>query len=504
MEIDLRGYVRMLARRKWSVLAVTAVVAGTALGWALLSSSVYEARARVLVTVDRSSSLFGPGVPVLDPNRVVQTEALAFESPQLRDSVRQRVGEAPPVAALQVDQTDVIEVIATAPEPQRAAEVANAYAEAYVDQRRAQAVEELLAAAAQLQERVSALEREVEEATGAQRDTLIDQQALFRQRLDQLQVDSALRQGGARVISVAVPANSPVSPVPVRSAVVGAAFGLVLGLALALLREYLDESVRSPEDAARAAPGVPVIGMVPEVAAWRRAGPAEPVTAGAPGSAAAEAFRTLRTALSFLSVERAAGVVQVTSAVEGEGKSSVAAHLAVAMARTGRRTVVVDCDLRRPRQHELFGIDGAAGLSGVLAGTVPLAAAVVTVAVPGAARLAVLPAGAVPDGPAELLATERMGAVIAALAKDGTFVVVDSPPTLAVADALVIAGHADLTVVVCRTGLSTVRQLRRALELLDRARAPVAGLVVNGTGEVRSGPGGYGYQAAGERRPASR
>jgi succinoglycan biosynthesis transport protein ExoP len=502
VELELRDHLRPLARRKRQIVLVTLLVFGPALLWSLLSEPTYRATARVLVQAREDASLFQTGRRSVepDPNRIVQTEVLVFESPQIKSEVRDVLGSAPPVSALQLGQTDVIEVIATDRDARRATEVANAYAAAYIDLRRQQAVAEVVSAAEQLQAKISELQRQIDATSGQQQNVLIDQQALFRQKLDQLQVDNALQQGAARLISDAAVPRKPISPDPVRTGIVSLVFGLVVGVGVAYAVEYIDDTIRSGEHVERVLPETTVIGMIPTVPRWRKADEAMVASIDDPSSAAAEAFRTLRTSLQFLFLERGIGTLQVTSPNAGDGKSSTVANLAVAMARAGSRVVVVDCDLRRPRLASFFDVDGSIGLTSVLIGEVTLSQA--TVPAPGLNRVSVLPAGPAPPNPSEVLATPRMAELVASLRATGAVVILDSPPVLPVTDALVLSSRADATVLVCAAGRTTRKQLRRAAELLETVKAPLVGVVLNAVPEHFAYKGSYEYGSY--RRPKPR
>lgn len=492
-ELDLRSYLSALKRRRLVVFATTALVVAAALAWSWTERPRYEARARVLIAAD-TGSVFRAAAPVLDPNRVLQTELLVFDSPQLRAAVRQRAGHAPGVSVRQVEQTDVIEVVASSRSPVDAAAMANAYAHAYVELRRDEAVANVVAAAEQLQAKISDLQRQIDAAQRERQASLIDQQALFRQKLDQLQVDGALQSGAARLISEASRPRSPVAPGRLRIGLVALVFGLLVGIGVGLAVEYLDNSLRTVEDIHRVAPGLGVVGLIPAVREWKSKDDAFLVSIRAPTSPAAEAMRTLRTSLAFLALEHDVSVVQVTSADIGEGKSSVVANLGVALARVGRRVVVVDCDLRRPRLHRFFELDGEVGLTSVVAGEADLAAAVRPA--PSLPRLLVLPAGPAPPDPSELLSSSRLAEVVEALRAQGATVILDCPPVLPVADALAIAPLADATIVVCRAGRSDAKRLVRALDMLRQVRAPLAGIVLNGVpGDATYGQG-YSYDKA--------
>ena len=489
MELDLGSYWRALKRRRVLLVATTVVIVAAALGYTWLQPTRYEARAQVLVAVDSGQSVFRVAAPVLDPNRVLQTELLVFDSPQLRARVRDGIGTAPPVSVHQVEQTDVIEVVARSGRARTAAAIANAYANAYIELRRDDTVSNVVAAAEQLQSKVSDLQRQIDRASGEAQASLIDQQALFRQKLDQLQVDGALQATAARLISEAAAPRAPVSPDRLRTGLVALVFGLVVAIGVALTVEYWDDSLRTVEDLQRAAGGLGVVGVIPAVREWRSADDALLVSVSAPHSPAAEALRTLRTSLAFLALEHNVTVLQMTSADVGEGKSSTVANLGVALARAGRRVVVVDCDLRRPRLHRFFQLDGDVGLTSVVSGDVELAAAVV--AVPAVPSLSLLPAGPAPADPSELLSSTRMSDVVDALRGDGATVLLDCPPVLPVADALAVAPFADATIVVCRAGRSDGKRLARCLELLRQVKAPLAGVVLNAAPAEATYAGGY-------------
>jgi len=270
----------------------------------------------------------------------------------------------------------------------------------------------------------------------------------------------------------------------VRSGILALVLGLVLGVGVAFLLEYLDDSVRSKEDLERATVPLPVIGIIPGTSSDAPA----TITLREPSSGAAESYRSLRTAVQFMGVEQRVQVIQVTSSIAAEGKSTTVSNLGVAFASSGLRVAIVDFDLRRPVQHEVFGFDNATGFTSVLLGRAELASALHGVTgTPGA--LAVLTSGPVPPNPAELLGTDRVADLIGELRAQFDVVVIDTPPVLPVTDALVVSRSADALLLVATAGLTTGRQLHRAAEILRQIDAPVIGTVLNRAGVA----GGYGY-----------
>jgi capsular exopolysaccharide synthesis family protein len=304
-----------------------------------------------------------------------------------------------------------------------------------------------------------------------------------------VQVTANLKTGDAQLVTPASTPLRPDSPQPRRDAVVALVVGLLLGVALALLREHLDDSVKTKDELERVSDGLPTLGIVPREAGWKDREEAYVVSRDEPFSPSAEAFRSLRTAIQFIGLDRPVHTLQITSPNAGEGKTSTLSNLAVALARAGKRVGLVCCDLRRPRLHEFFGIPNTVGFTSVLLGEVSLDAAMVRVH--GEANLAVLPSGPLPPNPSELLASPRTAEVLTALQAHFDVVLVDSPPVLPATDAAVISGRVDVSLLVANAGETGRKEMTRAIELLRQVDAPLIGVVLNG---ARNEPGsGYGY-----------
>ncbi len=500
-QFELRDYFWVLRRRRSVIVVATLVVVAAALAASFLQTPVYEATAEVLLQPRSTESLFDPTTGERrDPTRTVQTEIQVLKSQPVVDAVKQQLGAAPRVSVAPVGQTDVIHVKALNTDPHQAAAVANAYADAYIDFRRKQAVADLLAAGKEIQRKVADLQKQIDalpgpnpdrpapaDRTAEQRDALVQQQALFRQKLDQLQVDAALKTGGAQLVTPASPATSPVKPTPVRTAAVALVVGLMFGVATAFLFEYLDDSIKTKEDLERAAHDLATLGLIPVVAGWKNSKRPVVVSVSDPKSPAAEAYRSLRTSIQFLGLDRPLTTLQVTSPSAAEGKTTTIANLAVVLAEAGERVVVVDCDLRRPRLSQYFNISSDVGFTSVLLGDVPLSSAVHDL--DGTGRLKVVVTGPIPPNPAELLAGRRAVEALAALRAEADVVLIDSPPVLPVTDAAVLSNRVDGVLMVATAGKSTRREFHRAQEVLSQVGAPLIGTVLNGV----AGDSGYGY-----------
>jgi polysaccharide biosynthesis transport protein len=505
--LELRDYMHVLRRRRAVIaLGVIVVVAGALIA-SLLQTPVYRASASVLLQPSGSESLFNPntGQPI-SPNEV-STAIQLVQSRPVENKVRSQLGAAPAISVGQIGQTNVISISADSTISSQAAVVANAYANAFIDYRRTKAVDDLLAAAAQIQGKVANLQKQidalnaqvahappalrssVEAAIGPERDSLLIQQAAFKQKLDETQVDSSLQNGGVQLVTPAEASSSPVKPRTRRSLAISLAVGLIFGIGLAFLFEHFDDTIKSKDDLDRAAHGlVPTVALIPAVPGWKDRDEPRVVSVVEPNSATAEAYRALRTSLLFLTVDRPVRVVQITSPSASEGKTTTLANLGASMASAGRRVVISCSDLRRPRIHEFFGLTNAVGLTSVIVGDVALADALQPV--PGVDGLSILASGPPPPNPSELLSSARAAEVFASIREAFDLVLLDSPPVLPVTDAAVLSRRADALLLVATAGATTRREFSRAVELLRQVDAPLIGSILNGV----AGEGGYGYQ----------
>lgn len=269
-----------------------------------------------------------------------------------------------------------------------------------------------------------------------------------------------------------------------QKVLLGLLVGLLLGLGGAFFLEYLDQTIKSASDVERAT-GMPVLGLIPyetklatgsngrrkSILVLHKLNPDDP---------AVEAYRALRTNVTFVAADKPLQFVAVTSPGPGEGKSTTAANLAITLAAGGSRTLLIDGDLRRPLQHRAFGLVQDPGLTDILIGRVTPREAVR----PGVAeKLDVLPSGSIPPNPSELLGSEAMQRLIGALRHDYEFIVMDTPPALAVTDATIVATSADATIVVMRSGDTEEVAAQRTVDQLRRVHARIAGAVLNGVSQ---------------------
>lgn len=523
-ELDVSAWARTLWRRRWVILAVTAVGLLAAGAFSSRSDPVYRSSSQVLVQTDSIDGVLQPlGYDSywFDPSRALANEVVLINSDATRAAVAEELGYSASVRVVIDEEADLLTFSATSTDPSRAADIVNAYVRTFDERRREAVVDEavkltelLNARAAAIDDERAELATELEQArlsvVAASADTERQQRAEELERLEDRQqsriaaldteeagidatlsavnLSSELRDGsGVRVVTVAVAPDRPIGASPVRTYLVAGLAAAIAGVALALLLDLLDNRVMSRSDLERSAGGLPTLALVPRSPDDDQDGV---VSIAHPQSRASEAYRTLRTSLQFLGIERPVEVVLVTSASAAEGKTTTAANLGVALARLGKRVVLLDCDLRKPRLVQRFGLVPSMGLTDVLVGACELVD--VAQRVPDERGLVVVPAGSPPPNPSELLASSRMTDLVASVAAGVDVVIIDSPPVLPVTDARVLTGLCDGVLLVAQVGRSQRRHLQRAVEVLEQLDAPLLGAVLTNAAE-EGGASGADY-----------
>ncbi len=327
------------------------------------------------------------------------------------------------------------------------------------------------------------------------------------QKLKEAGITASLKSNNFRIIDPARVPGSPVEPNIPRNFSLALALGLSTGIGLAFLIDGLDNSVRTPEQA-QAISGLPSLGMIPlgsrvvtefekkpRLASGSSREAVELVTQARPQSRMAEAYRALRTSLLLTSAGTPPKTILVTSALPQEGKTTTSINCAVVLAQKGSRVLLIDADLRRPGVHKTLGMGPCVGLSNVLTSSATLQQAVVRSNI--LPSLFILPAGTPPPNPAELLASTNMKDLLTELRADYDHIVIDTPPTLSVTDAVIMATRADTVVLVIRSGQTTRQALQRSRDLLAQVNAHIAGVLLNAA-DLDSADYRYHYEYQGK------
>ncbi|MDW8267997.1 MAG: polysaccharide biosynthesis tyrosine autokinase [Anaerolineae bacterium] len=508
--LNLREYVLPLWRWWWLLLASTLVATVSSAMATLRQPPIYRTHATVMV---------GSVIENRNPNAnevwLGQQLATTYADIAQREPVRRAamanlgLSALPEYSVRVVPNTQLIEITVTDTSPERAQAVANELANQLIaisptapggtEQKRQAFIEQQLTdlevKIRETQEEIERKQAELANLFSARQ--IADTQAQIaglQNKLNTLQSNYAAllanTQRGARntltVIEPAVLPTEPVGPNKVAIILLAAAIGFALAAGTAYLLEYLDDTLKNPDDI-RQITNLITLGAVPHLG--RAISSYEELIATNEGrSPGAEAFRVLRTNLQFAGIDRPLRTLLVSSPAPHEGKSLVVANLAVAFAQIGQRVIVVDTDLHRPRQHRLFGLPNNAGLTTALLTAQPATDGLLQeTKVEG---LRVLTSGPLPPNPAELLGSARMRELVQALSAQADIVLFDSPPVTALADAAILGSQMDGVLLVISAGQTRREMARRTMAALERVRARVVGAVLN---RLPAQGAGYGY-----------
>ncbi|MDJ0428003.1 polysaccharide biosynthesis tyrosine autokinase [Rhodococcus fascians] len=447
--MEIQDYLKILKAR-WIIIAVTVVVAILgALGASLLTTPLYESSARMFVSTSGGASVS----ETYQGNLTSQQLVASYSELATSEALAARVLNVLPLGGMSASQlaskvkasstpdTVLFNLTVTDPSPERARDIANAMA-------------------SELTEQV----RELETPAGG-----------------------GSPAAGVKTFQQAESSPTPVSPKTKRNLALGAAVGLLLGIALAILRDRLDNTIKGRREIEDIS-GKALVGTIP-FDKERKAHPAvdfQDLTQ----SASAEAFRELRTNLQFLEVDHPPRVIVVTSAIPSEGKTTTAVNLAVALAEAGHHVALVEGDLRRPRVSKYLGLIGSVGLSTVLAGQASIDEVLQPTKFEGLQAMA---SGPIPPNPSELLGSEASRALLVELRSRFDYVIVDGAPLLPVTDSAVLTTHTDGALLVTRYGHTKSNELSRAISNLETIGAHVLGVVLALTPSKKGDMYSYSY-----------
>lgn len=509
--MELKDY--LIPLRKWWWLIVAATVVATASSFLATRQQPFIYTARATLMVGRAIQSTNPqDYEITASQQLGQTYANLAGRRTIKEAVQAALGltRLPGYTAKMVPNAQLLEIQVIDTDPQRAAAVANEVANQLIQQTPAEERD--------LQQRRQYLSQELKDSETVMNDTKAEIQKLrtdmgnmfsarqiadtqgqiaaLEQKLASYRADYLaslqLVQGGVNTLQVVEPAEAPTAPSgPNKSATIllAAVIGLVLALAAAYLLEYLDDTLKSPDDV-RKATALTTLGAVPVVKGLEANAPMQ--VEGQ--SAAAEAYRVLRTNLQFVGVGKPLRTLMITSPEPSEGKSTTAGNLAAALAHAGKQVILVDADLHRPLQHRIFALPNNQGLTtALLDGDAGLANLLQATTIPG---LSVLTTGPLPPNPAELLGSGRMHELIDTLAARCDMLIFDTPPVMALSDAAVLGSQVDGVLMVFSAGATRREMAHRAVAALQQANARVVGALLN---RVPTNANGYYYYYYGYR-----
>jgi non-specific protein-tyrosine kinase len=495
--VELKEYIAPLRKWWWLIVAATLVATLSSFLATRQQPPIYQSRTTIMV--GRAIENPNPsGNDLWLTQQLANTYADIAKRSPIKEATMAALGLTwlPEYTVRVVPNTQLLEIAVVDTSPPRAQAVAAEFAnqlirqaptggDSQTQQRQAFITAQLNDLEAKIKETQAEISKKQDELTNmfsarqiADAQTQI---AGLQSKLTTLQANYAAllantQKGALNTISVVEPAARPTVPIgpnKLATILLAAAIGLVLAGGAAYLLEYLDDTLKNPDDVQKEL-GLTTLGAVPRMEVVQGS---ELVSLTGGQSAVAEAYRILRTNLQFAAVERPLRSLLITSPAPSEGKSLTTANLAVALAQAGRQVIVVDSDLHRPRQHRLFGLRNNIGLTSALLEARPaLDGLLQETAVPG---LRVLTSGPLPPNAAELLGSSRMKELLAELTALADILVLDSPPATALADAAIISTQCDGVLLVLDSGGTRREVARRSLEALRRVNSRVIGVLLN-------------------------
>ncbi len=501
--VDLREYAAVVRRRKWLILVVTGLFTGLMGAYSFSKAPMYTAQTTVIVQPATTSSSYRP-----DQLVSLDTEARIVTSAPVATMAKEALGWELPIPMLlkrvnveTTPDTLVLDIFFTDGQPADAAAGADAFAKAYLKYKTDRAVDAAVSQRAQVQSTIDGLvarrdklDRTLDNSipgtttyqdAQTERDSVNGNIAVLESQL--ATISTASDPG-----TIILPANEPTapsSPKHVLDLAMGFFFGAFLGVVLAFIRDRTDERITGRADL-EATLEAPVLAAIPRVAGWKKRGPVWLVTERQPRSPAAEAYRTLRSGVMAMARRRDLKVFALVSPVQGEGKTTTAANLAVTLSHTDSRVLLIAADLRRPSLYRYFQLDNQIGLSDVLLGEIPFEEAIQAVS----PNLWVLVSGAPPARPAELLQSHQMAELLGRQRDRFDFIILDCPPVLGLADSLAIAPLTDAVFLIASAENTKRGAIAHALDQLGQVGAQVRGGILNNVSlSKRSASYGYGY-----------
>ncbi len=503
--LDIRQYLSLLLYRSWLIFLAALIAGVISCLVSLRMTPIYQSSTSVLVN-EAPATKGADYSSVLMSKQLTSTYAQMMTNDLVLQQVADQVGLTNPLEDLKewitispVRDTQIIQVSVETTEAVFSAKIANAVVTAFAkqiqeiqSQRFSQSKITLEAQLAETDKQISIYTIQAEEAiTSDEKDRLDAKVAQFRTiysnlltSYEQIRLSEAQAVSSVVQVEPAIPNPIPVKPNIFLNTILAALVGILISAGIIIAREALDDTIKTPDDITRRF-NLPVLGVINHHLPKADA----PITTTDPRSPIAESYRTLRTNVSFASVDRPLRTVMVTSAEPGDGKTTTICNLGVVLAQNGKRVIIADCDLRRPRIHTYFGLPNRHGMTTLFAHADVLDSVRKATSVDG---LTIITSGSLPPNPSELMGSQKLQSILNTMLQSADIILIDTPPTLTVSDAATLAPSLDGTILVVRPGKTRLSALKQTLEQLRQVNARVLGIVLNDVA-TRRNPYGYHY-----------
>ncbi|MDO8736887.1 MAG: Wzz/FepE/Etk N-terminal domain-containing protein [Thermoleophilia bacterium] len=509
--LDLRKYLGVVWRRKWFVIVIPILVTIITVGSTVyFEAPMYQSSTELLQRrsgLDKAllgSDLFQQSY---QPDRDIQTAAELVQSPAVASAVQEDLGDrlnnqdaSSYITTSLVKKADILSITATADDPQLAADIANSYANEYIKWRRDVDHDVLQQARAPIEVQIANTPLEQQETSSF---------LVLRDKLETLKLVEVMQTGDLEVVKPAAASSIPISPKPVRSGIIAFVVSMAAVIVGVLFIDQLDTKIRNADQISDSL-GKPILATVPKISTNGKL-----VTISNPSGICSEAYRQLKTNIGYMEPDSDIKTIMITSPQPGEGKSTTIANLAVTMARSGKKVIIIEADLRRPTLSHYLGLDNSIGITNAISGSCSfreilqvIEAEDLAVALPdlhgslGAPTMAAgqngikpiycATAGPLPPNPGEMAASEKMGALIAEASDHADIVLIDAPPLGVVGDASGLASKVDGIVLVVRLSQTLKKSLDTMNDFILKMPSNVLGVVVTNSNAGDSDSYGYG------------
>jgi polysaccharide biosynthesis transport protein len=500
--LDIRQYVALFIQWAWLIVLTTVLAGGAAFLISKQMTALYQASTIVMVNAAPSSQV-NTYNSIITSQQLASTYSKMFTAQPVLDEVakqlNQTAGLGVSISVSPVTDTELLRITVTSTDPVWAAQVANTLVDVFAKnivniqgERFSVSKQNLQKQISDMDEQIKALETQLNTQTDpVETKRLQDKIDQYRQiqynmvgNLEEVRLAESQNISTITQVEPAVPDYSPVSPQVLRNTLLGALVGLLLGVGVVFLMDFLDDTLRSPDQITEKL-GLPVLAVISHF----NTEPGKPITESHPRSPVSEAFRTLRTNVQYTSVDHPLNTLLVTSSDSSEGKTTVAVNLSVVLAQGGNRVTLIDADMRHPSIHKRMDNPNRSGLSSLFVqGDATLNGSVQKTRIE---NLALVTAGDMPPNPSELLGSHKMDQILVQLKGVSDILVIDSPPIMAVTDAAILGPKVDGVLLIVEPGKTKLAAARHTVEQLQRVGSNILGVVLN---NLDMGSARYGYR----------